>query len=139
MIQQDKWRPAFKHQPGRETYQVLAGLSTLLLYISLVAAVSSRQAFGGALGLFQQSTQEPHKAGIGTGGKDDVRTLEPRLPHRREIVGEQQHAYRIRMAAGQFLKAIIEQDGIDVAPRLLGPDGKEIMGFNSESRLRGQE
>jgi tetratricopeptide (TPR) repeat protein len=49
------------------------------------------------------------------------------------------YTYRIRLAADQFLKAIIEQDGIDMAARLLRPDGKQIIGFDSESRLRGLE
>jgi len=117
----------------------MSSLSTLLLFFSLVADVSSRQAFEGSLGWFQQSTQEPPNAGSGTGGENDVRTLEPGMPHRRDLAGGQRHIYRIRLAAGQFFNAIIEQDGIDVVARLLGPDGKEIVGINSESRLRGQE
>jgi len=117
----------------------MASISTLLLFFILAPGVSSRQAFGGSLGWFHQSTQEPHNARSGTGGENDVRTLEPGMTHRRDLAGGQRHTYRIRLAADQFFKAIIEQDGIDVAARLLGPDGKEIMVFNSESRLRGQE
>ena len=139
MTQQNKLRPALELRRRRDAYQTLASLLTLSLFFSLAPAVSSLQAFGGSLGRFQQSTQEPHNAGSGTGGENDVRTLEPGLPHRREMAGGQRHTYRIRLAADQFFKAIIEQDGIDVVARLLGPDGKEIMGFNSESRLRGQE
>jgi CHAT domain-containing protein/Tfp pilus assembly protein PilF len=139
MTQQNKWRPALELRRRRDAYQALASLSTLLLFFSLVADVSSRQAFGGSLGRFQQSTQEPHNAGSGSGGENDVRTLEPGMTHRREMAGGQRHNYRIRLAADQFFKAIIEQDGIDVVARLLGPDGKEIMEFDSESRLRGQE
>ena len=139
MTQQNKLRPALELRRRRDAYQTLASLLTLSLFFSLAPAVSSLQAFGGSLGWFQQSTQEPHNAGSGTGGENDVRTLEPGLPHRREMAGGQRHTYRIRLAADQFFKAIIEQDGIDVVARLLGPDGKEIMGFNSESRLRGQE
>jgi len=139
MTQQNKLRPALELRRRRDAYQTLASLLTLSLFFSLAPAVSSLQAFGGSLDWFQQSTQEPHNAGSGTGGENDVRTLEPGLPHRREMAGGQRHTYRIRLAADQFFKAIIEQDGIDVVARLLGPDGKEIMVFNSESRLRGQE
>jgi hypothetical protein len=117
----------------------MASLSTLLLFFILAPGVSSRQAFEGSLGWFHQSTQEPHNARSGTGGENDVRTLEPGMTHRRDLAGGQRHTYRIRLAAGQFFKAIIEQDGIDVVARLLGPDGEEIMVFNAESRLRGQE
>ena len=139
MTQQNKLRPALELRRRRDAYQTLASLLTLSLFFSLAHAVSSLQAFGGSLGRFQQSTQERHDAGSGTGGENDVRTLEPGKPHRRELAGGQRHAYRIRLAADQFLKAIIEQDGIDVVARLLGPDGKQIMEFDSESRLRGQE
>jgi CHAT domain-containing protein/Tfp pilus assembly protein PilF len=139
MTQQKKWRPALELWRRRGVYQAMAILSTLILFFSLAPAVSSLQAFGGSLGRFQQSAQEPHNAGSGTGGENDVRALEPGLTHRREMAGGQRHTYRIRLATDQFFKAIIEQDGIDVVARLLGPDGKEIMGFNSESRLRGQE
>jgi CHAT domain-containing protein/Tfp pilus assembly protein PilF len=138
MTQQNKLRPALELRRRRDAYQTLAGLLTLSLFFSLAPAVSSHQAFGGSLGRFQQSAQEPHNPGSGT-GENDVRTLEPGLTHRREMAGGQRHTYRIRLAADQFFKAIIEQHGIDVVARLLGPDGKEIIWFDSESRLRGQE
>jgi CHAT domain-containing protein/Tfp pilus assembly protein PilF len=139
MTQQNKLRLALELRRRRDAYKTLASLLTLSLFFSLAPAVSSFQDFGGSLGRFEQSTQEPHNAGSGTGGENDVRTLEPGLTHRREMAGGQRHTYRIRLAADQFFKAIIEQHGIDVVARLLGPDGKEIMVFDSESRLRGQE
>src|SRR5262245_17789467 len=105
----------------------------------LLIVAPSQEAFSHAIDLFQQSTQERRDAESGTGGENDVQTLEPGKPHRRKLVGGQQHTYRIRLAADQFLKAVIEQDGIDVEARLLRPDGKQIMGFDSESRLRGPE
>src|SRR5262245_47545013 len=136
---QNKRRPALELRRRFVAYQALAGLLAISLFFSPAYAVSSRQAFGTSHGQFQQSTQEPRNAVSGTGGENDVRTLEPGMTHRRELAGGQRHTYRIRLAAGQFFKVIIEQDGIDVVARLLGPDGKEIMVFNSESRLRGQE
>src|SRR5262245_16833480 len=105
----------------------------------LLVVAPSQESFGYAIDLFQQSTQERRGAESETGGENDVRTLEPGKPHRRRLAGGQRHTYRIRLAADQFLKAIIEQDGIDVAARLLRPDGKQIMEFDSESRLRGLE
>src|SRR5262245_58512489 len=105
----------------------------------LLVVAPLQEAFGRAIDLFQQSTQERRGADGGTGGENDVQTLETGKPHRRRLAGGQQHTYRIRLAADQLVKAVIEQDGIDVAARLLGPDGKQIMGFDSESRLRGPE
>jgi CHAT domain-containing protein/Tfp pilus assembly protein PilF len=112
---------------------------TLFPLFGLLVVAPSQETFGRPIDLFQQSTQERRGAGNGTGGGDDVQTLEPGKPHRRRLAGGERHTYRIRLAADQFLKAIIEQDGVDVAARLLSPDGKQIMGFDSESRLRGLE
>ena len=107
---------------------------TLFPLIGLLVVAPLQEAFGYAIDLFQQSTQERHGAVSGTGGENDVRKLEPGKPHRRELAGGQRHTYRIKLAADQFLKAVIEQDGIDVVARLLRPDGKQIMEFDSESQ-----
>ncbi len=112
---------------------------TVLQLIGLLVIAPSKEAFGYATLLFQQSTQEQRDAGSGTGNEKDVRALEPGNPHRRELAGGQRHSYRIRMSADQFLNVIIEQEGIDVVARLSGPDGKQMAEFDSEGRLRGQE
>src|SRR5215470_3808792 len=112
---------------------------TLFPLFGLLVVAPWHEAFWRPIDLFQQSTQELRGAGSGTGGENDVQALEPGKPHRRELAGGQQHTYRIRLAADQFLKAVIEQDGIDVVARLLGPDGKQIMRSDTESRLRGSE
>jgi CHAT domain-containing protein/Tfp pilus assembly protein PilF len=112
---------------------------TLFPLFGLLVIATAQESFVHAVSLFQQSTQEPCSAGSGSGGEDDVRALEPGMTHRREMAVGQRHTYRIRLAADQFLKAVIEQDGIDVVGRLSGPDGNRIMEFDSESRLRGQE
>jgi CHAT domain-containing protein/Tfp pilus assembly protein PilF len=112
---------------------------TLFPLFGLLAVAPSQEAFVRAIDPFRQSTQKPRDAGGETGDENDVRALEPGKPHRREMEGGQRHDYRIRLSAGQFLKVIIEQDGIDLVAHLSGPDGKIIMEFDSESRLRGQE
>jgi CHAT domain-containing protein len=112
---------------------------TLFPLFGLLVVARSQEAFGYAIDLLRQSTQESRNAGSGTGGENDVRALEPGMTHRREMACGQRHTYRIRLAADQFLEAVIEQDGIDVVAHLSGPDGKRIMEFDSESRLRGQE
>ena len=69
----------------------------------------------------------------------DVRPLDPGKPIERELAGGQSHAYQIMLSAGQFMKVIVEQRGIDVVVGLLGPDAKQIMEFNSEIRSQGEE
>jgi CHAT domain-containing protein len=117
----------------------LASLSTLLLFFSLIAVISCRQVFGGSPGLLQQSIQQSSDTGSGDSGEKDVRELEPDKPVRRELAGGRRHAYRISLKTDQFLKVIVEQQGIDVVVQVAGPDGKQIVGFNSETRPWGQE
>lgn len=112
---------------------------TLFPLFGLLVIATAQESFVYATNLFQQSTQEPRDARSETGSENDVRELELGATHKRELAGGRRHAYRIRLGADQFLKAIIEQDGIDVVAHLSGPDGKQIMEFDSESRLRGQE
>jgi CHAT domain-containing protein/Tfp pilus assembly protein PilF len=139
MTQQNKWGPALELRRRQGAYQTLAGLLTLSLIFSPVSAVSSRQAFGGSRGLSRQSPQQSRDTVSSGGDEKDVRPLGVGKPIRRELAGGQQHTYQIRLNANQFLNAIIEQDGIDVIAHLSGPDGKRIMEFDSDSRLRGQE
>jgi CHAT domain-containing protein/Flp pilus assembly protein TadD len=65
--------------------------------------------------------------------------LEPGNPIERELTGGQSHSYRMALAAGQYVKLAVEQRGIDVAVKLFGPDGKQIIEFDSEARLQEQE
>jgi CHAT domain-containing protein/Tfp pilus assembly protein PilF len=69
----------------------------------------------------------------------DVRTLEPGQPIKRELAAGQHHSYRIGLSADQFLRAVVEQNGIDVVVQVLGPDGKQILEFDSERSLFGEE
>lgn len=69
----------------------------------------------------------------------EVTALEPGKAIEREMAGGQSHAYHITLAEGQYLSIVIEQRGIDVAVRLLGPDGKQILEVNAEIRIQGRE
>src|SRR5262245_6527735 len=135
----NKWRPALEIWRSLDAYKALASFSTLLLFFSLAAAVSSRQAFGGSFGLFQPSNQKTRDKESGSIDERDVRALEEGKPIKSELSGGRQHAYRIWLAANQFLKALIEQQGIDVVAQVSGPDGKQILEFDSESRSEGRE
>jgi len=79
----------------------------------------------------------------GSGSKSDdekkVRLLEPGKSIRRELSGANSHAYQIRLSARQFLKVVVEQQGIDVVAQLSGPGGEQIAEFDWEGRSQGQE
>jgi CHAT domain-containing protein/Tfp pilus assembly protein PilF len=87
----------------------------------------------------QQSTQAPGGSGSKSDDEKDARLLEPGKTIKRELSGAGSHAYQIRLSAGQFLKVVVEQQGIDVVERLSGPDGEQIAEFDGEGRGQGQE
>src|SRR5439155_20768978 len=56
----------------------------------------------------------------------------------RELAGGQTHTYQIKLTAGQFLRVVVEQKGIDVAVALVAPDGKQLIEANLSGTF-GQE
>jgi CHAT domain-containing protein/Tfp pilus assembly protein PilF len=139
MTQRNKRRQSLKLQRRQYAYRALASLSTLLLFFSPMSAVFSRQVFAGSLSLLQQSVQQSRETGSGDIDERDVRELESDKPVRSELAAGSQHDYRIRLNAYQFLKVIVEQQGIDLVVRVAGPDGKRVVEFDTESRLQGRE
>src|SRR5215510_6624521 len=73
------------------------------------------------------------------GWAQEPRTLEPGRSLERNIAGGESHLYQIKLAAGQFVRLIVQQKGIDVAVQLMTPDGKPLVevnftdGFGQES------
>jgi CHAT domain-containing protein len=74
-------------------------------------------------------TQEDEQAG----------QLEPGKQIERELAAGQSHSYQMTLIAGQYVKLIVCQRGIDVVARLFGPDGKQFAEFDSEIRAQGEE
>src|SRR6266508_4158990 len=104
--------------------------------LSLVErAFSFRLAFGDSIGLFQQAPQQSRDKASGGGDEKEVRALEAGKSIKGELAGGRRHAYRISLGANQFLKVVVEQQGIDIVAQVSGPDGKQILEFDSESRL----
>src|SRR5215831_1119233 len=110
--------------------------SLALLLCLFLLVESAARAFAPSPRLFAQGSTGPNPI---VQGEKDVRPLEPGKPIERELAGGQSHAYQITLSAGQFMKVIVEQRGIDVVVGLLGPDAKQIMEFDSEIRSQGQE
>jgi CHAT domain-containing protein/Tfp pilus assembly protein PilF len=135
---QNKRRRALEPRRRFDAYQSLASLLTLSLFFSLVSAVSPSRA-GGSFGLFQQSPQQSRDKASGGGDEKEVRALEAGKSIKDELAGGGRHAYRISLGADQFLKVVVEQQGIDLVAQVSGPDGNQIVEFDSESRVQGQE
>jgi hypothetical protein len=68
-----------------------------------------------------------------------VEVLERGKPIERELAAEETHTYRITLAEGEFLSVVVEQRGIDVVVKLVGPDGEQISESDSEPRKEGEE
>jgi CHAT domain-containing protein len=58
---------------------------------------------------------------------------------RHTLKGGQSHSYLINLSAGQFLYAVIEQQGIDVSVSLFKPDGSQIAVSDSPNDRFGTE
>ncbi|HKX27286.1 MAG TPA: CHAT domain-containing tetratricopeptide repeat protein [Blastocatellia bacterium] len=65
--------------------------------------------------------------------------LEPGRPIERELSGGQSQAYRLTPAAGNYVKVVIDQRGIDVVAALFDLDGQPMLEVDLESRARGSE
>ncbi len=75
--------------------------------------------------------------------KTDAQDAPKQLPlladGRHEIKGGDSHSYRINLAAGQFLHALIEQQGIDVTVSVFKPDGSALSYSDSPNDRFGSE
>jgi len=109
------------------------------VFSGLALIAVSLPVLGDTYGPSPYSTQEATRRPDGIGAERDIRTLEPGQSVKRELTGGQRHIYQIKLRADQFLKVIVEQQGIDVVAQVLGPDGAQILEVDSESRPRGQE
>ncbi|MBO0798487.1 MAG: tetratricopeptide repeat protein, partial [Blastocatellia bacterium] len=57
----------------------------------------------------------------------------------RDLAGAESHSYQVTLSAGQYVRVVIDQRGIDVEIRLIGPDGKQIREFDADSNPQGRE
>jgi CHAT domain-containing protein/Tfp pilus assembly protein PilF len=87
----------------------------------------------------QQPAQAPRDAGNKADDEREALLLEPGKTIKRILAGADSHTYQIRLSAGQFVKVIVEQQGIDVVAQVSGPGDEQIAEFDGEIRSRGQE
>jgi CHAT domain-containing protein len=60
----------------------------------------------------------------------DSQTLVPGKPIEREIAGGESHMYQLTLQTGQFMRALVEQKGINLTLALVAPDGKQALELN---------
>jgi len=115
-------------------------LAFCLLFSSLAVALSENASTRALWSPAQQPAQSPRDAGNKADDESEARPLEPGKAIKRELAGGHSHTYLIWLSAGQFLKVIVEQQGIDVVTQLskLG-GGDQISEFDSQRGSKGQE
>ena len=69
----------------------------------------------------------------------EVRTLEPGSTIARELNAGEVHVFQIALEAEQFLRAVVNQRGIDVVVIVTGPDGQKISEVDSPNGTDGPE
>ncbi|MBI4748567.1 MAG: tetratricopeptide repeat protein [Acidobacteria bacterium] len=69
----------------------------------------------------------------------NVDQLEPGKLVVRELKGGEKHTYPISLKANDYLKLVVNQKGIDVVVRLIGPDGKVVQEVNNPNGTQGEE
>lgn len=67
----------------------------------------------------------------------EIGQLLPGAPIERELRGGEAHSYRIALAAGQYLHAVVDQRGIELALKLHGPEDQPVFPFYAPSGLLG--
>lgn len=55
------------------------------------------------------------------------------------LAGDQAHSYRVNLDTGEYLRVRVEQRGVDVALKITGPDGRQILEVNSQAGAQGTE
>ena len=99
-----------------QTVTRIASLPALLSFLVLAVPV-------------QASRPRPagHTSEGATQTNKDISQLTPGNPLEREIAAGQEHHYEVVMQAGQFLKAVVDQRGVDVVVRVVTPRGDQVL------------
>lgn len=74
-----------------------------------------------------------------TTAQDAPKPLPVLAEGRYALKGGESHSYLIKLAAGQFLYALVDQQGIDVSVSLFKPDGSQIASSDSPNDRFGPE
>jgi hypothetical protein len=72
-------------------------------------------------------------------GAQQITSLEVGRAITTEISGEQEHNYQLVLSEGQYARVIVDQRGVDISVRVLGPRGELIAIFNNEYQSQGEE
>lgn len=116
------------YSDGRHVF----GLRALVLGLILVSNVGSALAAANATVRSEVRVRRLIKV-------QDARPISVGETLRRELKGGHSHSYVIKLSDGDYLGAVVEQDGIDVIVSVTGPDGTKLVEVDSPYGSRGPE
>jgi tetratricopeptide (TPR) repeat protein len=79
-----------------------------------------------------------HRAKL-TASQQSHPALEEGRPVERELAGGETNAFQVALAAGQYLRVVVNQRGIDIGLKLFGPDGRMLVEMDSPNATQGPE
>ena len=125
----------FLYRRGRRAVHRGAVFVASLFFLAWVMAMASARSDAYWIGQFVGMA-----AGvIGKAQGAQGAVLEPGKPIERELAGGESHSYHIMLAAGQFLRAVVDQRGVNLIVTLYGPDGRKIADIDSPNGAQGPE
>ena len=65
--------------------------------------------------------------------------LEKQKPIPAEIKMKETHTYQVQLKKAEFLKAVVEQQGVDVVVKIVNPSGKIVAEIDSPNGVSGPE
>ncbi|MFL6275468.1 MAG: CHAT domain-containing protein [Blastocatellia bacterium] len=112
-------------QPARHPLRdgVILGLSLVILALSTPAAYPQPDAL--RISFRQQRSSEAK--GDAPQDRSNARVLEAGKPIERELGGGEAHSYQLTLAAGQYVRVVVDQRRINIALAAFDPGGKKLV------------
>ncbi len=110
-----------------------------LLSFSLLVPLIVNAAPGLSLGEYQTTALYFLQNSQSVDGKKNFGFLRPGETVEQKMGAGETHTFQVAMAAGQYLRAVVEQKGIDIILKVLGPDGQVIREIDNPNGMLGPE
>jgi CHAT domain-containing protein len=110
--------------------------TAVCLFILSPFALLSIQIFSARAESAASADNNPNSSGI---IQQDSTAIGPGAIIERELKGGEAHIFRLNLAAGQFMRVLVNQKGIDVSVALFGPDGKQLADVDNPNGKWGPE
>jgi CHAT domain-containing protein/tetratricopeptide (TPR) repeat protein len=117
--------------PSKIRHVVLVTLQMICLTCAGLACPDSAAQFGS---IFRFC-----RTGVATAEQDSAPQLRALADGQHSLKGGEKHSYRITLTAGQFLYALVEQQGVDIEVALFNPDGSPVAVTDSPNGRFGSE